>query len=165
MLEAAVKDQPMLSVDTRELSREGTSWTVETLRELRGEYPRRALVLLLGMDAFLGLASWRDWEQLADLAHIAVARRPGVELNTTAPLNDWLVARQTSVAGDLHSTPARRVLVHDVTQLEISSSAIRECLAAGRGIDFLVPAPVRDIIVATGCYAPMLAKERSTHAQ
>lgn len=165
MLEAAVAEYPAVLVDQRELQRQGTSWTVDTLGALRAEYPERSLVLILGMDAFLGLPDWRDWEQLPELAHIVVARRPGSELTPQAPLAGLLNERLTNDPAHLHSAPAGRVLVHDVTQLEISSSAIRGFLAAGQPIDFLVPRVVRDIIAETNCYASTLPKERSTHAQ
>src|SRR6266481_3704112 len=61
MVRAAVADQPSFVVDDREVRRSGVSYSVDTLTELRREYPGRSLCLLLGMDAFLGLPNWHRW--------------------------------------------------------------------------------------------------------
>ncbi len=86
MVQAAVADQPSFVVDDREVRRSGVSYSVDTLTELRREYPHRSLCLLLGMDAFLGLPHWHRWRELLTLAHIVVAHRPGWRAPTTGPL-------------------------------------------------------------------------------
>jgi len=58
MVRAAVAAQPYFVVDDREVRRTGPSYSVDTLTELRREFPERSLCLLLGMDAFLGLPQW-----------------------------------------------------------------------------------------------------------
>src|SRR3984893_2121982 len=75
MVRAAVADQPSFVVDDREVRRSGLSYSVDTLTELRREYPQASLCLLLGMDAFLGLPNWHRWRELLTLAHIVVAHR------------------------------------------------------------------------------------------
>ncbi|HJT98573.1 MAG TPA: nicotinate-nucleotide adenylyltransferase, partial [Rhodanobacteraceae bacterium] len=78
ILRAALKGQDRLVLDERELEREGPSYTIDTLIGLREEIgPERALILLVGADAFLGLSSWHRWGELFDYAHIAVLTRPG----------------------------------------------------------------------------------------
>ena len=74
MVRAAVAGQPYFVVDDREVRRTGPSYSVDTLTELRREYPERSLCLLLGMDAFLGLPQWHRWRELLTLAHVVVAR-------------------------------------------------------------------------------------------
>ena len=76
MVRAAVADQPAFVVDDREVRRAGASYTVDTLTELRQEFPQRSLCLLLGMDAFLGPA---------ELASLARAVRPGARRGCTSP--------------------------------------------------------------------------------
>ena len=76
MLDLAVAGDRRLRVDRRELHRPGPSWTVDTLRELRGERgPVAPLALLLGADSFRSLPQWRQWRQLPQLAHFIVAAR------------------------------------------------------------------------------------------
>ena len=71
MVRAAVAGQPGFTVDDRETRRGGLSYSVDTLGELRGEFPQRSICLLLGMDAFLGLPNWHRWREILELALLA----------------------------------------------------------------------------------------------
>ena len=153
MLRAAVADQPGFVVDDREMRRAGASFTIDTLEELRAELPGRPLCLVLGMDAFLGFTRWRRWQDILVLAHLVVAHRPGWERPMEGELGGLLAARGTTLAADLHAATAGRIYVHAVTQLEISSTGLRDIITSGRDPRFLVPEPVRTIILETGCYA------------
>jgi nicotinate-nucleotide adenylyltransferase len=154
MVRAAIADQPRFVVDDREVRRSGVSYSVDTLAEMRAEYPQASLCLLLGMDAFLGLPGWHRWRELLDLAHIVVAHRPGWRAPTMGPLGELMVDHGTGSVRELHGRPAGYVYVHAVTQLEISSTELRALIAAGRDPRYLVPDPVRQIILETRCYAP-----------
>ncbi|HEV2285900.1 MAG TPA: nicotinate-nucleotide adenylyltransferase [Steroidobacteraceae bacterium] len=153
MVEAAIDDQPGFVVDDREVRRTGVSYSVDTLAELRREYPQRSLCLLLGMDAFLGLPSWHRWRELLGLAHIVVAHRPGWSAPTRGPLGELMVDHGTGATRDLHTRPAGCLHVRPVTQLEISSTELRALIVAGRDPRYLVPDAVRQIILETRCYA------------
>ncbi|MGB8327042.1 MAG: nicotinate-nucleotide adenylyltransferase [Steroidobacteraceae bacterium] len=153
MVRAAIADQPAFVVDDREMRRSGVSYSVDTLGELRAEFPDRSLCLLLGMDAFLGLPSWHRWRELFDLAHIVVAHRPGWKAPAMGPLGEIMVDRGTGSVRDLHEARSGRVYVRAVTQLEISSTELRQLIVAGQDPRYLVPDPVREMILRTGCYA------------
>ena len=153
MVQAAVADQPSFVVDDREVRRSGMSYSVDTLTELRREYPERSLCLLLGMDAFLGLPNWHRWRELLTLAHIVVAHRPGWRAPTTGPLGEVMVDHGTGTIRALHERACGCVYVHSVTQLEISSTELRSLIIAGRDPRYLVPDEVRQIILETRCYA------------
>ena len=76
MLRLALRGEPGLALDLRELGREGRSWTVDTLRALRADVGGAAPVaLLVGADSFAGLPQWKEWEALFGLAHFVVASR------------------------------------------------------------------------------------------
>src|SRR5246500_4673186 len=154
MVEAAVADQPGVGVDYRGVPPRGGSYSVDTLTELRCEYPHRSLCLLLGMDAFLGLPNWHRWRELLTLAYIIVAHRPGWRAPTTGPLGEVMVDHGTGSIRVLHEEPAGRVYVRAVTQLEISSTELRALIVAGRDPRYLVPDAVRQLILETRCYAP-----------
>ncbi|HXZ60420.1 MAG TPA: nicotinate-nucleotide adenylyltransferase [Steroidobacteraceae bacterium] len=153
MVAAAIADQPGFVVDDREVRRSGVSYSVDTLTELRREYPQRSLCLLLGMDAFLGLPSWHRWRELLELAHIVVAHRPGWNAPSRGPLGEVMVDHGTGTIRELHERPAGCLYVHAVTQLEISSTELRALIVAGRDPRYLVPDAVRQIILETRCYA------------
>jgi nicotinate-nucleotide adenylyltransferase len=152
MVRAAIASQPGFAVDDREVRRVGPSYTVTTLSELRSEQPQRPLVLVVGMDAFLGLPTWHQWREILQLSHVAVAHRPGWRAPTSGALGELLQQRGTDRVLDLHESPAGRIYVHPVTQLEISSTDLRNIILSGRDPRYLVPDAVRDIIRDTGCY-------------
>ena len=153
MLEVAVAGLPWCSVDDRELRRQGPSWSVVTLEELRAESGNRSLCMILGMDAFLGLSNWHRWQDIFSLAHIVVAQRPGWAAAAKGALSPLITKRITRDVADLHNQPAGFIYIQEVTQLEISSSAIRASIAAGREARFLLPDSVLEIIRDTGCYS------------
>lgn len=153
MVELATAGQDGFVVDDREIRRQGPSYSIDTLWSLRDEFPDRALGLIVGMDAFLGLPGWHRWAEFLDVAHIIVAHRPGWKAPDMGPLGEMITEFGTHRVNDLHTALNGRVHIHAVTQLEISSTEIRELVAAGRDPRFLMPDAVRDEITASGCYA------------
>ncbi|MDP1610165.1 MAG: nicotinate-nucleotide adenylyltransferase [Sulfuritalea sp.] len=152
MVRLALADTPGFSVDADEVLQAAgaePSYTIDTLqRQRRLHGPQRPLVLLLGADAFARLEAWHSWRELFGLAHIAVATRPGHELRVgagTTPLDGEFAARR-GVAADLASAPAGRIVPFAITALEISASAIRQRLASGLSVRYLVPEAVLDYI-------------------
>jgi nicotinate-nucleotide adenylyltransferase len=152
MVRAAVGDQPGFTVDDREVRRAGPSYTVTTLSELREEQPERALCLVVGMDAFLGLPTWHRWREILELCHLVVAHRPGWRAPGMGPLGELLAERGTARVDELHERVAGRILIHAVTPLEISSTELRNLIAAGRDPRYLTPDTVRAIIREAECY-------------
>ena len=132
MVRLAIESQPGFVIDDREIRRSGPSYTIETLESLRTEFPERSLGLIVGMDAFLGLPGWHRWTEILDHAHVIVAHRPGWRAPDSEPLGNLIAKRGTDRAEDLHEAVSGRVYVHAVTQLEISSTEIRELVAARR---------------------------------
>ena len=155
MVQVAVDGQSGFVVDDRELKREGPSYSFDTLKSLRAEFPLQSLGLILGMDAFLGLPRWHRWGELLDVAHIIVAHRPGWRAPDIGPLGDMLNEHGTHRIDDLHEQAKGCVHIHAVTQLEISSTEIRELVEAGRDPRFLMPDAVRDVIAASQCYGEL----------
>jgi nicotinate-nucleotide adenylyltransferase len=154
MVKAAVAGEKRFVVDDREVRRTGASYSVDTLTELRAEFPDRSLCLMLGMDAFLGLPDWHRWRDILDLAHVVVWHRPGWKAPAHGPLGEVMVDRGTGAIRELHEQKAGRVYIHAVTQLEIASTQLRQVIVSGTDPRYLVPDEVRKIIVETGCYAP-----------
>jgi nicotinate-nucleotide adenylyltransferase len=141
ILRAALAGQDRLTLDDRELRRDGPSWTIDTLMELREEIgDDRPLVLLLGADAFLGLPSWHRWGELFDYAHVGVLTRPGHDIAVLpTELRIKIASRRCADALALGQTAAGRVLQIPVTPLEISATYVREVIAAGGEPRYLMP--------------------------
>ncbi len=150
MVQAAVADNPAFQVDGAEVSSTAPSYTIHTLERLRQEVgPQRPLILLLGADAFAGLATWYRWQDLLKLAQLAILHRPGHPLDEKAlapELNALLKAHRAHDAPVLASAPAGKILSLPMTQLDISATHIRELLASGRSPRYLLPPAVLDYI-------------------
>ena len=151
MLKAALDDQPGFIVDERELNKPEPAFSVETLAGLRADYPDVSLSMIVGMDAFTGIDTWHRHDELFDYAHIVVVHRPGATLPTSGLAGEWIGTHRIE-ANALSASPAGGLVVLPVTQLEISSSAIRDAIRAGRSPRYLVPDAVAGLIESTGCY-------------
>lgn len=153
LLRAAVADVPGLVVDERELQREGPSYTLETLRDLRAEIgPQRPLCFAMGRDAFRGLETWHRWDELVDYAHLIVTTRAGDEAALSAHLQDWLTPRLATDPAALRQTPAGAVWFQPVSALAISATGIRQLLAQGRSARGLMPEGVWPMLAEPGLY-------------
>jgi nicotinate-nucleotide adenylyltransferase len=128
-----------------ELRREGPSYTVDTLQELQLHAPHDELVLILGGDIAAGLPGWREPERVLSLATVAVAARRGTS-------RDEVEHALGSLAG------GERASFFAMPPIGISSTLLRQHVAAGRSIRYLVTEPVREYIDAHGLY-----REESHH--
>jgi nicotinate-nucleotide adenylyltransferase len=152
MARRAVAGNPRLVLDDREIRKASPSYSVETLAALRSELaPEAALTLFMGADAFIGLTSWHRWTELLDLAHLAVAHRPGFpsavwEDALPEPLRKLLATRRAEQPADLGSRPAGLIHLHAITQLDISASQIRQRALRGQSLRYLLPDSVIDYI-------------------
>lgn len=156
MLDLAVADQPGLWVDRRELLRQGRSYTVDTLRELRqAQGERQPVALLIGADSFIGLPSWREWRQLFDLTHFVIAPRPGTLLDGELPteLAAVVEGRWAEAPETLKSEPAGRLYLLDQPLQPESASDIRRRIAASERWRHLVAPSVASFIAANGLYS------------
>lgn len=152
MVRRAIAGNPRFVLDAREIHRDAPSYSVDTLASLRQEISAPTpLVLFMGADAFLGLTSWHEWRRLFDLAHIAVARRPGFsdaawEDALPDPLRRMLSTRQAEHPDEIWEKPAGRVFLHGITQLDISASQIRARALRGKSLRYLLPDGVIDYL-------------------
>jgi nicotinate-nucleotide adenylyltransferase len=152
MLEAAVRAYPAFRIDTRELRRNGPSYTFDTLVSLRQELGDAGLCLLMGMDAFGDLTTWHRWDELIDLCHLVVMTRPGTDVPAGGELAGFIRRHRVPEAAGLRHGPAGRLLFQPVTALAISASRLRELLAEGLSPAFLTPEAVIELINREGLY-------------
>ncbi len=153
MCEAAVAGQPGFSVDARELARVGSSYTVDTLTELRADVDNQTpLCLLIGGDAFNDFFNWHRPHRILELAHLVVMRRPGAGMQRDATLRGEIESRRARCAAELSAAPAGRIWFQTVTQLDIAATAIRRMLATGLSPRYLLPDAVLALIEREGLY-------------
>lgn len=135
----AVEPNPHFDVSPIEVDRAGDTFTVDTLRELRGAFPDSVeFYFIVGSDAAQTIGKWRGVRELAGLTHLVVAAgRPGY-----ADADELRKVILAVAPFELH--------VVNVSQLEISSSDIRARLEAGKSVRYLVPEATRRQIEAAG---------------
>lgn len=153
MVELAVAGEPGLRVDAREIRSPGPSYSLMTLQSLRAELGERPpLIMVMGMDAYLGLPDWYRWQELIEQAHILVVQRPGWEYVPCDQMKDWTRQRRVKRSADLLTAPAGRVLIHRMTPLGISATQVRDCVRSGGSPRYLIPDPVWNYIRERGLY-------------
>jgi nicotinate-nucleotide adenylyltransferase len=146
MLELALRGEQGFTVDRRELQRNGISYTVNTLESLRAELHDQPLCLILGMDAFRGLPQWHEWQRIPELAHLLVARRPGISLQFPDELTELIRVRLLADPSQLSQTPHGGIYLCDIEALDISSSLIRNRVHQGENPSGLLPPAVAEFI-------------------
>lgn len=139
MVELAVAGEPHLIASRLEVERGGTSFTLDTVHELRQRFPGQRFELLLGADAAAHVQDWHRADELLADAWFVIFNRPGTQLDDGA-------------LRALGFTRARTRMVQLQTP-EVSAHEIRERLAAGAPIDGMVPAAVAEYIHARQLYA------------
>lgn len=157
MLHAAIAGYDELQVDDRELKRKGPSYTVDTLQSIREEKGGISIGLCVGADAFIQLDTWHQWERLIELAHIIVAYRPGwpvdsLQQQVSEDLKAMLEKHLITNSKLLHDKPAGYVITQKVTDIDISSSIIRQRIAHGESVEDYVPSSVIQIIKSKNLY-------------
>lgn len=149
MVQAAIADEPRFAADDREIRRGGPSYMVETLESLRNELgDQQSLGLIIGLDAFAALDSWRRWQALIELAHLVVMTRPGWSMDDikSPELQRLVREHRTDDWKHCHHQSSGCVIFCPVTQLNISSTGIRQKLLAGKDIRYLLPDTVLELI-------------------
>ncbi|ABS09441.1 nicotinate-nucleotide adenylyltransferase [Shewanella baltica] len=129
-----------------EAKRDTPSYTVVTLEQLKSLHPEHELFFIMGMDSFLQLKSWYEWQRLFDFAHLVVCQRPGWQLDAAHPMQQILTARshahQETHEGHAKNTHKNsgQIFPVTITPQDISSTQIREQLAKGEiPADLLMP--------------------------
>jgi nicotinate-nucleotide adenylyltransferase len=142
----AADDDERLSASALEIERGGASYTVDTLAALRARRPDDELTFVAGGDMALSLPDWREPERVLELATFAVVEREGAG-------REQIAARLGALRG------ADGIVFFDMPRVDVSSSLVRERVAAGESVDGLVPAAVARYIAQRGLYrgAPVAA--------
>ena len=139
LVEAAVRDCEGIEVCDLEIERGGSSYTIDTAKELIVDEPDVALTLIVGADVVPNLSSWREVDELKRLCRLVVVNRPGSRLAAGRELEEQLAGWRAQVI--------------EVPALEVSSTDLRDRAATGRPLDFLIPDGAIRVIRERGLYA------------
>ena len=137
MIELAIEEEPRFSVDDREMHREDPSYTIDTVRSLLGDYPGVRFLYLIGADNVRNLKSWHGIAELKNLVDFAVLDR--------------------AVEGKCNTSEFP--VVH--RRMDLSSTEIRERLAKGLSVRYLLPSTVHHHIMTHRLYTPLSSSSSS----
>ena len=133
----ATASNPRFSVSRVDIDRGGPTYTIDTLKDLREQYPGEQLYFITGADALASIMSWHDWEEMFELAEFVGVTRPGYEL------------REDMLPADIQE----RVHLVEIPAMAISSTGCRERASQGRPVWYLVPDGVVQYITKNALYA------------
>lgn len=134
----ATAANPRFEVSRADIDREGPTYTIDTLRELAREMPDADLYFITGADAMAAILTWRDHDELFELAHFVGCTRPGHEMDDTT----------------LEGLPVERITLVEIPALAISSTDCRARVVSGEPVWYLVPDGVVQYIGKHSLYSP-----------
>lgn len=146
MVKLAIAEQPFFDVDEHEFARAETSYMIETLKKITKILSKQKLALIVGIDTFLELPKWKQWEQLLDYASIIVLHRPGYEVTTNSHIASYLLKHQCQNKHVFINQQHNGIFLLNIPMLEISSTYIRRKIAASKSPCYLIPRIVNDYI-------------------
>lgn len=152
MLELCVAEDPALALDTRELVREGVSYTYETLLEFKKDYPDHAITLVIGGDSAENLHSWHKIEEFSSLCHLVVMLRPEADREKIVLILQELGFAVSSEASFFNTRSNGLASLPVCSQLAISSSDIRDRVNQSQSVRYLITGAVEQFICDNKLY-------------
>ena len=152
MLQLALQDVGGVVADGRELDRSGPSYTIDTLRSLKSEFPQAGLYLIIGSDAFQSLNTWHEWGKILELSNIIIAQRPDHQDDLSSDVGKMLKNSFTNDIDVFKKNVCGKISTLKVSQLEISSSYLRELIKENKSTQFLLPEIVLNFIKENRLY-------------
>ncbi|MDR4514971.1 nicotinate-nucleotide adenylyltransferase [Nitrosomonas sp.] len=159
MVSLSIKNNTRFFLDEREINRPGVSTTVASLKEYHAEYDGRAILcFVMGADTFLKIHYWHCWQELFQLCHLIIVERPGsIQVVNRSDLPQKIqiecASRWTSDPCDLIRQYSGMIYIAQTTLLDISATQIRNLIAAGRSIRYLLPDITVDYIKTHDLYS------------
>jgi nicotinate-nucleotide adenylyltransferase len=138
MLNLAVDNFSTLEIDSREINRGGGSYMIYTLCELKQIYKDEPICLIIGMDSYLKIKTWKDWQEFSKLVHLVILQRQGFKLIDSA-LDSFHTTKEVH---QLKLESNGLLYFSNCPKINISSSDIRSRIAANQNLDDLLPKSV-----------------------
>ena len=160
MVRLAIKGNPHFTVSDVEIRRGGRSYTVDTIEALHKVHPGAELYFITGLDSFLEIGTWKEWERLMELCSFVVLSREGCRFRDISKLAFLNAPEHELAALDgrekeeaVFRTGNMRVHLERIPFYDISSTDIRARLRAGRSIKYHLPDAVEHYIIENKLYA------------
>jgi len=138
MLNLALEKFSTLEIDAREILRGGGSYMIDTLHELKQIYRDEPICLIIGMDSFLKIKTWKDWQEFSKLAHLVILQRQGFNIIDSS-LDSFHISNDVN---ELRLESNGLLYFSNCPKINISSSDIRGRIATNQNLDDLLPKSV-----------------------
>ncbi len=153
MVELACRRSSLFFCDTRELLRDGDSYTVDTLRELKQKYPNQPLCFIVGMDSLMSFTRWHQYQEILNLCHLVVNTRPNYPIEQINTETKALLSKyQTTDVSQLSLLASGTIFFAKPQFFDISSTKVREELALRRSCDQHLLPEISDFIHKNNLY-------------
>lgn len=160
MVRLAVTGNPHFKVSDIEVKRGGKSYTIDTIEALLPLHPGAELFFITGLDSFLEIVTWKDWERLLSLCSFVVLSRPGYSFVELAKIGFPTQAEQELASLDRRETEQAvvksggiRVFLERISLYDISSTDIRTRIHQARTVKYHLPESVEHYIIENKLYA------------
>jgi len=156
MLELAIKTEPRFVCDRREILRMTTSYTIDTLAEVREEMGgNSALIFLMGIDVVEAINKWKSWRSLLNFAHLVIVDRPGWSCQFPTDVDEWIKVNRTISISELQKSPCGLIYLASLSALDISATDVRGILCRGGVAQDLLPASVQEFVIENNLYVDL----------
>jgi nicotinate-nucleotide adenylyltransferase len=159
MVQLAIADNPHFDLSDVELERGGTSYTIDTVKSLRSSRSGSLLFFITGLDSFLDIRTWHQWDQLLGLCSFVVLSRPGYRFSALAKLDflkqyeeELLSLDGRAIGQSRIQTSGYDLYLQLIPQFDISATNIRTRVREGRSIKYLLPEVVEHYIIKKELY-------------
>ena len=163
MLNLAIEDTTGLNTSDVELKRKGPSYTIDTVYHFKRTMPDKSMIyLIMGLDAFLEIDTWKSYEELLAQLPLIVINRPSPNCQTSDDawkiMKDFLISKISADYAFSSSQSCylaenkQAIYIFEVTAMDISSTIIRKQIKEGRSIEFLVPPKIEEFVNKKGLY-------------
>ncbi|NOX20334.1 MAG: nicotinate-nucleotide adenylyltransferase [Nitrospirae bacterium] len=154
MVRMAIESNPFFELSDIECKRQGISYTLHTLKELRQIWHGTELVFIMGIDSFLELPLWYKPEEIVELTDFAIMNRPPHSITEIygSPYLKTTEMDDSDGIITLELVSGRKVFLLEVQGLDISASRIRQKVRNGESIKYLLPESVELYIISKGLY-------------
>ncbi|PAJ73217.1 nicotinate-nicotinamide nucleotide adenylyltransferase [Pseudoalteromonas sp. NBT06-2] len=153
MVNLAIKDNHHFALDDRELRRTGASYSVLSLRELKQEFPEQSILFLIGMDSLNTLNSWYQWQEITQLCHLIICKRPRQTFSPNQEIQAYLNQAATTNNSDLNTYQSGKAYFLNTPEFDIASSEIRQALMVNSELEGLLPDSVLNFIKKNNLYS------------
>jgi nicotinate-nucleotide adenylyltransferase len=152
MLKAGMRGNRFFQASEVEIQRGGVSYTIDTLKFFEERFGE--VYFLIGIDAFSEIHTWHAYRELFRHTHFIVMMRPARKRSSLMNTLPHDIQKEVRVIEEniLEHRSGKRIYLHEITQLDISSTKIKELLRSGRSVRYLVPGPVERYINQRGLY-------------